>query len=276
MPKFFRDFKEQALPTLYQHIWAGVIVVVGASLLGVLVWLRSYIELMAGIGIGILCASAIFAGLIALLICREKRRHNELEQSKLAKFFSQEKGYLDHRVNMEEGLNQLRIIRNNIHKEIEQFQKDIQNATQKTESASGNSKKLKEDASHTAKRYSKHFTKMEQLLDEFEKSTNISIEGTRGYFLWVQPKTQQDKEALQTLLQKFTNLLNESHQEIINAHSYQDAILRLKGISQDLNTVLNRGVCGAERYIVIEFKLENLWSELLAIVDKKIATFSVT
>ena len=267
MQKYIKRFFESAIETAFIYIWTGVLTMILA--------LFSFLLKGGGKGFwlfasGFISASIIIIGLSVLLVFIKSYRYRKLESIKDAQFLSKDKGILDHRVDMENATKELTRILLVLSKEINKIGNTLNKAIPKIQSTRENPIKAQKIISDTAKKLNKHSAKMEGNIPKFDEIINLLIESTTAYFTWFVPKIDQEKQELITLRQTCTDMLSSTQLSLSSMESYHNIQVDTKGISQDLNTALNRSIFVTDNTITIMKKAKQHWHNLIEILNKKL------
>lgn len=213
--------------------------------------------------------------LILFLAWRKSRRLEALEQAKNLKFVSQEKGFLDHAVNKDKAFKQFTATTLDMANEIAKIGNATSKATARIEIAkrfSGEraAKALHRIASQTAAKLSKHSINMEQQLARFDKATDLLVESTVGFYKWFTPNTEQDKQQLINDRAGLNTLIEATRSSVVSTEGFRDSQNSLKGISQELNTTINRLVSVTDGVIVSLRRSITHWEKLAKLIDEKL------
>lgn len=266
MHKYYNRLKESAIDHILTIFWVAV----GGVILGILYFLKnvfvSYGLFFAGFG----SASVVIVLFSAILIYFKSLRNKQREQQKMARFASKDKGYLDHRVDMEKTTRDITAKIIEITKEIQLIGNDARSATSKIQSVKNDSVKQQKLASNLAKKYLKHYSNIDKHLGKYEKIAKLQLESIKGYFVWFTPTNEDHKRALQKMHRIYGDLVLNTQATITSMESYLNSHDSLKGISQDLNTASNMGIDIMDKYIRILKKSETEWKRIIEIIDKKL------
>lgn len=125
--------------------------------------------------------------------------------------------------------------------------------------------------SKAAAKLNKHSAKMEQQLSKLEKATNLLIESNVGYLSWFTPQSEQDEQRLINERASVVLILNTTLSSLAAVQSFRESQLALMGVSQELNTAINRMVHTTDGVIEFMHKSGNHWQELIEIIDGKLS-----
>jgi hypothetical protein len=260
------------------NIWWGLLFAVTSII--TLIWLymrgggAAWIYPYFNFALGFLSA-CITLVLTSLFVSYIKARR--LKHAKHLKFVSHEKGYLDHAVNKEKAISDFLRILNEMGEEIERIANTSNTGTARIEAATARRKGNLAIEGHkitanTAMGYDKHSIKMERQLAALEEVFEILAESQIGYMTWFTPTTQEQREQLVNERQALNKLRDITRTTIASTEGFRDSQISTKGISQVLNTAINRLVNVTEGIIAVMRKAENLWEELITIIDGKLSS----
>jgi hypothetical protein len=182
----------------------------------------------------------------------------------------QKKVCLDHLINRTNAEPEFSIILTAIGIEIMKLGETSKAASKKIESTAGNLNKRQKVTSDTAKQLNKHALVMERHLAKLEGINDILIESNKGYIEWVTPTTTEIAENLRAFRTVFLTLRDGAHDSKLSTQSYRERQLGLKGISQELNTAINRLASVTDGIVAEIQKSEDHYGELVEIIDKKL------
>jgi putative transposon-encoded protein len=213
--------------------------------------------------------------LILLLTFIKSRRLKALEQAKNLKFVSKEKGFLDHLINRDKAQSEFNLIIFALSKEVANIGKTTSKESAKIDKAKRNLGDRAYVAVHkiaakTAAKLNRHSETMEQDLTEFERITDSLIESSIGYLTWFTPDTPEKVGELSQYKSTLNALLTVTQTSVDSMEGFRDSQNSLRGISQELNTAINRLVHVTEGVIAVMNKAENLWQALIKMIDTKL------
>lgn len=276
MQKAAQRLADSFVDWVLDNFWTGVFLAMASVVTliwlymrgGGAAWVYPYLNFVLGF-----LAACLTLVLISLSFSYIKARR--LKQEKRLEFVSHEKGYLDHAVNKEKATNEFLKILNEMGEEIGRIADTSNKGTARIETAKAKRKDNLAVEGHrvaadTAARYDKHSIKLERQLTALEKVFDTLAESQIGYMTWFIPTTQEQREQLVNDRQALNTLRDITRNTIVSTIGFRDSQIAIKGISQVLNTAINRLVNVTDGLIAVLHKAENLWEELIKIIDEKL------
>jgi len=265
MRNYYTLLKESAINHILTIVWVAV----GSVLIALLYFLHSFFAPYGLFFAGFGSASVAIVLLSAILIYFKSRWNKQQEQQQMTKFTSKDKGYLDHRVDMEKATRDITAKTIEITKEIKLIGKDANSARSKIQSVKNDPVKQQKLASNLAQKFRKRYSNIDKYLGNYEEIAKLQIESTMKFFERFTPKDKNAEGDLHTMHEIFKNLVQTTQKTITSMQSFLNSNDSLKGISQDLNTSLNMGSAIIGKYIQILKKSEKEWKEIIKVIDKK-------
>lgn len=273
-----RRIADSAIDTALQYFWVGVagIVITATAAIGLYVrsgeaaWLYPWLKYAVAYTAGLLT-------LILIILCLasiKKRRLKALERARNARFDSREKGYLDHIINQKRGFKDFNATLYKMSSEIAMIGKTTSRGTVKINLAR---RLLREKAAYLvfrisnnmARKLSKHARQLEGQLSSLQEITDLLVESTEGYLTWFTPDNEEQKATLLNDRKSLVTLLEVTGGSLVSMKAFRDSQVAIRGISQGLNTAVNRMVGVTEGIITFMRRAETHWQKMIQIIDSK-------
>jgi hypothetical protein len=235
-------------------------------------WVYPY--LYFALGCAFMCLVLIAAASVLFYV--QARRRKALERSKNRQFVSHEKGFLDHIVNQKKGFKDFNSTLIAMGKEIADVGKTTSRATKRI----GLAKRflglraaniIHRIASNTAAKMNKHSAKMEERLTKLQETTDLLIESNVGYLNWFTPETDEQLNQLSRDRQSLVTLHEITAGALVSIEGFRDSQNSIRGMSQEMNTAINRMVHVTTGVIAFMHKADEHWEELIEIMDRKLS-----
>ncbi len=220
--------------------------------------------------LGFFSACGILIVTSLLLISIKSRRLNAIEERRSAKFASSEKGFLDHQLNLTQAIKEFQKVLNEIGAEIGRSGTAAGKIGKKFALAGNNARFAHRAASVGAARLDKHAIRMERALTKFEGTVSLMIESTAGFLGWITPTTEAEKQPLIETRSSLVSLIELTQNSVSTTETYRNGLLKVKGISQEMNSAINRQVSVIDVVIATLQKSEKHWKELIEVIDGKL------
>ncbi len=273
-----KRFADWAIKKALDFLLLGVIGVMTTPAIAIWLYIRNgraawtYSWLFAAIGFTAACLIQAVAS--ALLFYVKGRRRKALERARNLEFVSRDKGLLDHIRNQKKGFRDFNRILPAMGNEVERIGKTSTRATAQINLAkrilgARAAWILFRIASRTAARMNKHSGRLEHHLEKLTTTTDLLIESNIGYLKLVTPSTEQEKQKLQNERASLDKVLKITQSAQASMEGFRDSQNSVRGISQELNTAVNRMVHVTEGVIAFMRKADGHWRELIRIIDSK-------
>ena len=217
--------------------------------------------------------------LILFLAWRKSRRLKALEQAKNLEFASQEKGYLDHKVNQARAQKEFNSTINAMGKVITRIgnintegTKQIERTKRIFGQGETTDRRVHKIAGKTATKVTREAVKLEQHLTEYERIIDLWIESSTGFLTWYTPTTEQEQQELIIYRTALTGLLTATQGSVASMEGFLDSQNGIRGISQELNTAVNRLTNVTRGIIEVTLKAQRNWEGLINLIDEKLNT----
>lgn len=265
MRKILNRILESGINHCLTLIWT----VLGVGLLILLSYLTNFFQKYWLFIAGFISAWIIILGISIVFIIIRSRSNDKVDQDKLKQYLSNEKGYIDHRVDMEETIKKIIALYGDITKETNNFNKILARLTDKIQSDKS-SVKIQKIAGNIAKEYEKYFSKIEKFVSDYEKLAKLHLESSESYFKWYSTKNNFGDDELKKVKDLFNTLLVSTRSSLVPAEELVKSYNGLKGVTKDLNTSLNYGIDIFKKYISVLKKSESDCLKVIQDIDQKI------
>lgn len=278
----FRKFAEWALKKAFDYLLLGVLALVTAPSIAIWVYFRSgraawtYPWLYGSLGFIAACLFIILmASLLSIIRARRKRA---AERAINLEFLSKDKGYLDHAVNQARAFRTFNTILFAMAKEMGDIGNTNRRGTsqmqlaQRTLVAHPNLLAFfgHRIASRIAKKTNKHAAAMEVHLSNVKATSDLLIESITGYTTWFvadNPAQAQTLIGNRTSLEKMVKVMRES---IDSTQGFRDAQQGIYGVSQELNTAVNRMVNVMDGVLAFLRESDVKWMRVIKLTEDKL------
>jgi methyl-accepting chemotaxis protein len=245
---FFGGVILTALVTLVAYVWSGQAV-----------WLYPYL-IYAGIFL-----SGMFSIIILILFLTflKLRKERAIEKAKNNKFISNTKGLLDHRADFQKAIKLFPVVLSEFAKELGRIGKTtLNNRLDFWDKISASLSRR--SASRIAAKINKHSERMERYLTQLA-TLITSIDESTTYFF---ESDSIDRQHFDILRNSLKELLNKNQTSCASLSIFRDSQVSVMGISQDLNTAMNRMIFVTDGIIEELKKAEGIWKQLIEMIDK--------
>jgi hypothetical protein len=280
-------FGEWALGKAFDYLLVGVLALVTAPALAIWVYFRSgraawtYPWLYAALGFITACIVIIF--MASLLGAIRGRRKRAAERAINLEFLSRDKGYLDHAVNQAKAFKTFNSILFAMAREMGDIGNTNRRATRQIKLAQSVLVKHPnllaffghKIASRTAKKTNKHAAAMERHLSNVKATSDLLIESITGYTTWFTANTPEQAQTLignHTSLEQMVTVMRES---ISSTQGFRDAQKGIYGISQELNTAVNRMVNVMDGVLAFLRESDAKWVRVIKLTEEKLRDWEV-
>lgn len=275
-------FGDWALGKALDFLLVGVLAVITAPSIAIWVYFRSgratwtYPWLYAALGFIAACVVIIFmASLLSLIKARRKRA---AERAINLEFLSKDKGYLDHAINQARAFKAFNSILFAMAKEMGDIGKTNRRGTSQIKLAQralvAHPNLLAffghKIASRIAKKTNRHAAAMEVHLSNVKATSDLLIESITGYTTWFVANSPEQAQTLignRVSLQQMVTVMRES---IGSTQGFRDAQQGIYGISQELNTAVNRMVNVMDGVLAFLRESDTKWMRVIKLTDNKL------
>jgi hypothetical protein len=280
-------FTDWAIKKALDFLLLGVIFFMTAPTIAIWLYIKSgkaawtYPWLYAALGFIAACLVIISASSLLAFVRAQRRR--AAERAANVEFLSQDRGYLDHAVNQAKAFKTFNSLVGGMAEVMAKITKTGQRATtymrlaQSTFTPYPNVLALvgQRIAARTAKKLNNHATEMQSYLTKVEATSNLLIESITGYTTWFPVNTTEQAQVLITnkvALEKMLTILRAS---VGSTQGFRDSQQGLYGISQRLNTAVNRMVSVTDG--VLSFLRESVdqWDQVVELMNDKLSNANV-
>lgn len=286
--KAIGKFAEWAVGKAFDYLLVGVLALVTAPALAIWVYFRSgravwtYPWLYAALGFSTACVVIIFMASLLGFVRAQRRR--AAERAINLEFLSKDKGYMDHAVNQIKAFKTFNTLLSEMANEMGKIAKTNQAATAQIHLAKrliGARPNLlaffgHKIASRAAKKLNKHAASMQSSLSQIEVTSDLLIESISGYTSWFPADTAEQAQILinnRTALDTMTSTMETT---IGSTQGFRDSQQSIYGISQELNTAVNRMTNVTDGVITFLRSSNDKWSTVIGLMDEKIRAWAVT
>ncbi|HEY2960828.1 MAG TPA: hypothetical protein VGJ37_00305 [Pyrinomonadaceae bacterium] len=277
-------FGEWALSKALDYLLVGVLALGTAPAFAIWVYLRSgraawtYPWLYAALGFTTAClVIVLMASLLSLI---ESRRKRIAERAINLEFLSKDKGYLDHAVNQAKAFKTFNSLMNGMAEVMARIARTNSRATiyirlaqrslaQRPNLLAFIAHKI---AARTAKKLNSHAAAMESYLTKIELTSNLLIESITGYTTWFPVGTDEQAEVLMGEVVALEKMLAVIRTTVSTTESFRDSQEGLYGVSQELNTAINRMINVSEGIARFFKNSVTRWSKVISLMKDKLAT----
>lgn len=277
-----KRFTDWAIKKALDFLLLGVIFVLTAPTIAIWVYLSggraawTYPWLYAALGF--IAACLVIISVSALLTFVRSQRRKAAERAINLEFLSRDKGYLDHIVNQAKAFKAFNSILSKMTREMTDIATTNRRATAQLQLAKrvvGAKSNLlgwvgHKIASRTAKKMNKHAAAMQLLLSKLKVTSDLLIESSTGYMTWFTANTEEEAQTLIGNRVALSNLLVAMRASIGSTQGFRDSQKGIYGISQELNTAVNRMLHVTDGVITFMQEGEVKWSQVIEIIDTKL------
>lgn len=234
-----------------QHVWQLVGGAIVASLIlplwlyikgGKASWLHPWFKYAAAFVAGWVSLSMV---LIVLSIIQRRRRLSAERVAKNAPFVSNEKGFLDHIKNQKRGWKEFNSTLRDLPKLIADFGKIARQASRRIDFSNRvlgahGANFVHGVARRTGKKLNKRSAILEQMLERLDSVSALLLESNLGYVRWFTPNTPELRQKFENDRNGMVSMLDTTREVIPVIEGFRTQQASLRGLSQDLNTAVNR------------------------------------
>jgi hypothetical protein len=288
MRNILKKFGDWAVKKALDYLLVGVVALMTAPAIAIYFYFRSgraawtYPWPYAALGFIAACVVIITVSSLLALIRAQRRR--TAERAINLEFLSKDKGYLDHAVNQAKAFNTFNSILFAMAREMGEIGNTNRRATSQIKLAQRAlvahpnilafiGHKI---ASRTAKKTNKHAAAMEVHLSNVKTTSDLLIESITGYTTWFTANTPEQAQTLisnRTSLEQMVAVMRDS---IGSTQGFRDAQKGIYGISQELNTAVNRMVNVIDGVLTFMRDSDVKWKRVIELTDRKLSEWDDT
>jgi hypothetical protein len=281
-----KKFGDWAVKKALDYLLVGVLAIMTAPTIAIWVYFRSgraawtYPWLHAAFGFITACALIITASSLVAFIRRQRRQ--AVEHAINFEFLSKDKGYLDHALNQARAFKTFNSLLHRMAKEMGEIGGTNRAATAQIQFAQrllATRPNLlayfgHKIASRTAKKTNRHAAAMQLYLSNLQATSDLLIESITGYTVWFVADTDEQAQTLIGNKVGLQSMVAEMRTSIKSTQGFRDAQKGIYGISQELNTAVNRMVNVIDGVLNFLTESDVKWNKVIELMDEKLRAWN--
>ncbi len=200
------------------------------------------------------------------------RRRKLVEKQNGSRFKSGEKGYLDHWLHYGESNRRYISVLAEIGTDMSRIGTCSFKIGQKLSTANNDAKHAHRIVTEGAATLDSYAAKMERSIKTLEEVTGLLLESTMALASLAAPASEGNTEKLESSREACIGLLQRAEVAIKSTKNFRQTAITTLGISQDINSAMNRVMYGLESIIDLLSQAVEKWKETLVILDHKLAS----
>lgn len=186
-----------------------------------------------------------------------------------------EKGYLDYLLEGEQASEEMIRILSQITAETNRIAEHFNTHTSRirrlgSSGVPGTASQRHKIASHAARDLRAYSAMVEERLPDLEDSVDLFVESHSGFLGWLDPKTEDDRQALSRFRDSEVHLLQSAQKALANVEDFRDITRELQGTTRDLTKASQRATRTLQKIIFVFEKVEAFGTRIIATIDRKL------
>lgn len=281
MRKTLERLWESAIDTALQTLWialAGVFMTLAVALWARVVGLSAHtLDRIVGCLFGIILVLVVN---VVLTGVRLRRTHAQ-ERLRQSLHASKEKGFLDFVIQRDEAGAQFHKAVSVLVGESNNLAKQAYSTKAKFDALAGvgrkpTPKRGRKIAAAMAKALHKSCGTLERKIADADGAVDLFMESHIGYLQWQLSNAGVDPAGTATMRAEAANLVAIAQRVITGQRDFKKTLDSLRGVSQELNTAINRLAAALDATISLMQKVEEIGHETMRIIDKASTAVSAT